>query len=106
MGINMKVLDHETLLRLNESSIRVGRRQNIGPEQMPDRPRRQYIVNFRFEHRRGDEPDIRMSVILQPGVLTSWLDVSTEEYETLPEVELSELEWEAAVCVGTPRWTA
>jgi len=105
MKIKMKVLDHERLVRLNESSGRAGRKQNLQPERIPSDSKGQYIVNFRFEHEWGGERDIRMSVILKPGVLTAWLDVSPEEYAAIPEVEMSEFEWEAAVCVGTPRWT-
>lgn len=104
MKIKMKVLDQRTLVMLNESSIRAGRKQNLRAEQLPSDHRRQYIVNFHFDHKRGDLRDVRMSVILNPGVLTAWLDVSPEEYAAVPEVEMSELEWEAAVCVGTPRW--
>jgi hypothetical protein len=105
MKIKMKVLNYQTLLMLNESSIRANRKQNLKPEQLPNRRRRQYIVNFHFDHKWGDLRDVRMSVILKPGALTVWLDVSPEEYDAIPEVEMSELEWEAAVCVGIPRWT-
>jgi hypothetical protein len=104
MGELMKVLSYADLVRLNESSIRAGRRQNLGPEQMPTERDRRYIVNFRFDHEWRGQKDVRLSVILKPGVLSAWLDVSPEEYAAIPEVELSELEWEAAVCVGTPRW--
>jgi hypothetical protein len=105
MKIKMKVLDYQTLLMLNKSSIRANRKQNLTPEQLPSRRRRQYIVNFHFDHKWGDLRDVRMSVILKPGALTAWLDVSPEEYDAISEVEMSELEWEAAVCVGIPRWT-
>lgn len=105
MKIKMKVLDYQTLLMLNKSSIRANRKQNLKPEQLPNRRRRQYIVNFHFDHKWGDLRDVRMSVILKPGALTAWLDVSPEEYDAISEVEMSELEWEAAVCVGIPRWT-
>ena len=105
MGIKMKILDQQRLVMLNESSIRVGRKQKLRPEQIPSDPDKQYIVNFHFDHQWGDQRDVRMSVILKPGVLTAWLDVSQKEYDAIPEFELSELEWEAAVCVGTPRWT-
>lgn len=104
MGFPMKVLDHDVLLRLNESSIQAGRRQNLQPEQLPADHGGQYIINFRFDHEWTNGPDVRMSVILKPGVLTAWLDVSQEEYDAVREVEMSELDWEAAVCVGTPRW--
>ena len=103
--MKMKMLDYQRLMTLNESSIRAGRKQNLQPEQMPSNPHRQYPVNFHMEHEWAGQRDIRMSVILKPGVQTVWLDVSPQEYATIPEVEMSELEWEAAVCVGTPRWT-
>ena len=105
MKIKMKVLDYERLVMLNESSIQAGRKKNLHPEQLSNSRRRQYIVNFHFDHEKGELRDVRLSIILEPGVLTAWLDVSREEYEAIPEVEMSELEWEAAVCVGTPRWT-
>ena len=101
----MKVLDYQTLIALNESSVRAGRKQNLKAEQMPTDSGKQYIVNFHFDHQWKDQRDVRMSVILKPGVLTAWLDVSTEEYKAIREVEMPELEWEAAVCVGVPRWT-
>lgn len=104
MMIKMKSLDHPTLVTLNESSIRAQRRQNIPPGKIPADNNRQYIVNFRFDHEGPGGGDIRLSVILKPGVLTAWLDVSPQEYDAIPEVELTELEWEAAVCVGIPRW--
>lgn len=105
MKIKMKVLDYQRLTMLNGSSIRAERNQNLPPERMPGDRDRQYIVNFHFDHQWGGQSDTRMSVILKPGVQTVWLDVSPEEYADIPEVEMSELEWEAAVCVGTPRWT-
>ena len=104
MKIPMKVLDYERLVMLNESSIRAQRKQNIQPEQIPVDDNRQYIVNFRLDHEWKGGQDIRLSVVLKPGALTAWLDVSAEEYDAIPEVELSELEWEEAICVGIPRW--
>lgn len=104
MNVKMKVLDYPRLMTLNRSSIRAGRKQNMTDEQLPADTNRQYIVNFHFEHKYGDTRDVRMSVVLEPAVLTAWLDVSPEEYSAIPEVEMSEFEWEAAVCVGTPRW--
>ncbi len=104
MKIPMKILDYQTLVALNESSIWAGRKQNLKPEQIPIDSSGQYIVNFHFDHQWRGQRDVRMSVILKPGVQTAWLDVSSEEYNAIHEVELTELEWEAAVCVGTPRW--
>lgn len=104
MKIKLKVLDYQTLVMLNESSIRDGRKQHLQSELMPSDRDRKYIVNFHFDHQWAGGRDIRMSIILKPGVLTAWLDVSPEEYNAIPETEMSELEWEAAVCVGTPRW--
>ncbi len=105
MKIPMKILDYQTLVALNKSSIRAGRKQNLKPEQIPSDSSGQYIVNFHLDHQWRVQRDVRMSVILKPAVQTAWLDVSPEEYNAIHEVELTELEWEAAVCVGTPRWT-
>ncbi len=103
MGIMMKCLDHSTLMRLKQSSQDAKRKQSLPKELIPaDRDR--YVVNFRFEHEWNGEKDVRLSVVLKPGTLTAWLDVSQEEYDAIPDVELSELEWEEAVCVGIPRW--
>ncbi|HEX9976299.1 MAG TPA: hypothetical protein VGA82_03525 [Dehalococcoidales bacterium] len=86
MKVKMKVLDHQTLLRLNESSLRAGRKQNLRAEQLPKRRRRQYIVNFHFDHKWGDLQDVRMSVILKPGVLRS---VCPAEFDNMPELKYS-----------------
>lgn len=102
MKIPMKVLDYPRLNMLNESSIRADRRENLKPEQIPNDPNGHYVVNYHYYHEWGGQPSVRMSVILRPGVLTAWLDVSPEEYTAIPEVQFSELEWEAAVCVGVP----
>ena len=104
--IPMKVLDYPTLIKLNESSIRAGRKQNLRPEQIPADRGKTYTVNFHFDHEFDGQKDMRLSVILQLGVLTVWLDVSQEEYDAIPDVLMSELEWEAVVCVGVPPWTA
>ena len=105
MSVPMKVLDHERLVALNESSIRAGRKQHIKPEQIPADTGKTCTVNFHFDHEWGGGKDVRMSVILKLGVLTVWLDVSQSEYDAIPNVEMSELEWEASVCVGVPPWT-
>jgi hypothetical protein len=103
--MKMKIIGYETLVMLNQSSIHAGRKQNLRVEQIAAEPQRQYTVNFHFDHVWRGGHDIRLSVILKPGVLTAWLDVSPEEFAAIPELEVSELDWEAAVCVGTPRWT-
>ena len=100
----MKVMDSQKLNRLNENSIRAGRKQNLKPDQIPV-DRSTYIVNFHFDHQLDGENDVRLSVIMVPGVRTVWLDVSKADYDSIPEVLLTELEWEAAVCVGVPPWT-
>ena len=102
--MKLKILDLQRLLSLNESSLKAGRKQNLRPDQLPDDPYRQYTINFKFDHEWAGGHDIRLSVILKPGVKTVWLDVSQEEFAAIPEVEMLELDWEAAVCVGTPRW--
>jgi hypothetical protein len=105
MKVPMKVLDYQSLVMLNKSSIRSGRKQNLQPDQMPSDRNRQYIINFHFEHEWQGKKDVRLSVIMEPGVRTAWLDVSPEEYNAIREVQMPELDWEAAVCVGIPPWT-
>jgi hypothetical protein len=104
MKVPMKVMDSQILVKLNESSIKAGRKQNLKAEEIPAE-RNSYIINFHFEHELNGERDVRLSVIMEPGVRTAWLDVSQDEYDSIPEVEMGELEWEAAVCVGVPPWT-
>ena len=104
MNVPMKVIDRDLLLRLNDNSTKDGRKQQLSAEQITGYPRQQYIVNFLFDHEWESGKDIRMSVILKPGALTAWLDVSQAEFDAIPDVSMSELDWEAAVCVGTPQW--
>ncbi|MBI2907523.1 MAG: hypothetical protein HYX92_07720 [Chloroflexi bacterium] len=33
---------------------------------------------------------------------TAWLDVSFDEFAAIPEIDVSEDEWEVAMCAGTP----
>ena len=54
MNVKMKVLDYPGLLKLNESSLKAARKQNIQPEQLPAERRKQYIVNFHLDHKFGD----------------------------------------------------
>ena len=104
MKVPMKVMDSKILMKLNESSVKQGRKQNLKSEQIPAE-RNSYIVNFHFDHELDGKKDVRLSVIMEPGVRTAWLDVSYEEFDSIPEVQMAELEWEAAVCVGVPPWT-
>ena|ERR1039457_2940820 len=104
MNVPMKVIDREMILRLNDSSIKSGRRQYLSAEQLTTYPRQQYIVNFRFDHEWDGGKDMRLSILLKPGTLTAWLDVSQAEFDAIPDVSMTELDWEAAVCVGTPQW--
>jgi hypothetical protein len=102
--VPMKVMDSKILMKLNGSSVKQGRKQNLKSEQIPAE-RNSYIVNFHFDHELNGEKDVRLSVIMEPGVRTAWLDVSCQEFGSIPEVQMAELEWEAAVCVGVPPWT-
>ena len=104
MKVPMKVLDYQSLLKLNESSLKAGRAQHIPSEQLPADKQKPYIINFHFDHEWNDKKDMRCSVILEPGVRTAWLDVSLEEFVAITTVQMTELDWEAAVCVGIPAW--
>ncbi|MDD5191086.1 MAG: hypothetical protein PHE50_08615 [Dehalococcoidales bacterium] len=104
MHVPMKVLDYDTLLRLNASSKKESRSQHIAVENLPARKEKPFIINFHFDHEWQGQKDIRCSVILKPGILTAWLDVSLEEFDAIQVVQMPELDWEAAVCVGIPAW--
>ena len=98
----LKELDYQMLIELNESSIRAGRKQNLSPRRVPSPLHAPYAVNHHLLHEWEGGQDMRMSVVLTSGGMVAWLDVSQEEFETIPEVEMTELEWEAALCPGTP----
>lgn len=104
MKVPMKVLRYDELVGLSESSRKAGRNQYIKPDQLPEKSDRDFIVNFHFDHEWKGKKDVRLSVILEVGERTVWLDVSPEEYDEIREIQMGELEWEAAVCVGVPRW--
>jgi len=104
LNVPMKVLEYDILVKLNDSSRLAGRAQHIKPELMPTDADRRYTVNFHFDHDWNGQKDVRLSVVLKPGALTAWLDVSPEEYAAITEVQMPELEWEAAVCVGIAPW--
>lgn len=100
----MKVFDHETLLRLNRSSIQAGRSQNLKPEQIPGKPQDRYWVTaYQLRARNGQE-EVRICVVLNIFAgRTAWLDLAPEEVVAIPSIEVSMEEWEAAMCAGTPR---
>ncbi len=100
--VKMKELDHPLLLKLNESSIQAGRLQNVRPNRLPSELHAPYPINYDTVHEWEGRQDIRVCVVLTSGGLTAWLDISHEEFAAIPEVEVSELDWEAAVCPGTP----
>ena len=101
--MKLKVLDHEMLLRLNESSIRAGRNQNLGPNKLPASPRDRYWVNTHMVRERDGQREVRMCVVLRSyGGQTAWLDVSSQEFAAIPEIDLSVVEWEVALCAGNP----
>lgn len=102
--MKVKMLDYQMLVTLNESSVRANRKQNLPREDMPTERRRSYFVNYYTDHEYAGQRDIRMCVVLKPGVRMAWLDVSPKEFAAIPELELSELEWEAIHCTGTPPW--
>ena len=101
--MKIKVLDHETLLALNESSIRAGRSQNLRPHHLPAKPRDRYWINTHMPRERDGLQEVRFCVVLRIfGGETAWLDVSPEEFAAIPEVDLPVAEWEPAMCAGNP----
>ena len=104
MIVPMKVIDYPLLLKLNENSEKAGRSQHISPDQLPVDKQKPFIINFYFDHVWNGQKDIRCSVILESGIRTVWLDISPAEFDSIKTVQMPELDWEAAVCVGIPAW--
>ncbi len=101
--MNMTVLDHETLLRLNESSIEAGRAQNLTADQLPAESGDRYWINAHKERDQDNRPEVALCVVLNLDTgQTVWLDVSSEEFAAIPEVDVPEAEWETAMCAGNP----
>ena len=73
--MKIKVLDHHTLLALNESSVRAGRSQNLRPHRIPAEPRERYWINTHTLRERDGLPEVRVcvseaaSLILQAGAV-------------------------------------
>ena len=102
--MKMKAVDHDTLLMLNQSSIQAKRSQNLRPEQVPSKPQDTYWITVHTVKEQDDVQAVRMCVVLDvDNSQTAWLDVSTNEFEDIQELELSLADWEVAMCAGTPR---
>ena len=101
--MKMRIFNHDVLVALNESSIQAGRHQNLRSEQMKPSTVDRYWVNEEHARERDGQPEIRMCVVLDLFTgQTAWLDVSPDEFEAIPKVELSFEEWETAMCAGSP----
>jgi hypothetical protein len=101
--MKLRVLDHQTLVALNRSSIRAGRSQNLRAEQIPTRPHDHYWINAHTVRERDGQQVVRVCVVLDlRSGETAWLDVSPEEFARIPEIEVSEFVWEAVMCTGNP----
>ncbi len=100
----MKVLDHEMLVTMNESSIRAGRNQHLRPGRVPAEPQNCYWININIDRERDGHQEVRVCVVLSLVTCqTAWLDLSPEEYNTIPEIDVHLMDWETAMCAGTPQ---
>lgn len=101
--MKMKVLDYDVLLKLNHSSIQAGRSHNLSPRHLSEKPRERYWVNEHGARERNGQQEVRICIVLNLYAgRTAWLDVSAAEFDAIPETDISDLEWEAAMCAGTP----
>ena len=101
--MKIKIMDHDTLVALNGSSIRSGRSQNLRPHQVPATPRERYWINTHVMREREGHPEVRVCVVLSTyGGESAWLDISAEEFQAIPEIDVHVTEWETALCVGNP----
>lgn len=105
--MKMRVVDHETLLMLNRSSIQAGRRQNLLSTKLPAQPRNRYWITYQNRLEHNGYQEVRLCVVLDLfSGDTSWLDVSSDEFAAIPEIDVPEEEWETAMCAGTPPRTS
>ncbi len=105
--MKMKVLDHVLLEALNESSIHSGRSQNLRPQSLQDglagKNADRYVVNEHVVRQRNGQEEVRLCVVLDIyRGNTAWLDISADEFARIPELDLSDIEWETAMCAGQP----
>lgn len=104
--MKMKVVDHETLLKLNQSSIQAGRNQNLPLVKLPAQPQARYWISYHNALERSGRQDVRLCVVLDLFAgNTAWLDVSSDEFTAIPVIEVPDEEWETAMCAGTPPQT-
>jgi hypothetical protein len=76
----------------------------LRPEQVPSKPQETYWITVHTVQEQDDVQAVRMCVVLDvDNSQTAWLDVSTNEFEDIQELELSLADWEVAMCAGTPR---
>ncbi len=101
--MKMKVLDQAMLLTLNDASIRAGRSQHLRSDQLASKGQSRYWINdYRIQERDGQQ-EVRICVVLNLYAgQTAWLDVSSDEFAAIPEIDVSDDEWETAMCAGTP----
>ncbi|MBI4202231.1 MAG: hypothetical protein HY532_03845 [Chloroflexi bacterium] len=100
--MKLKMLDHPTLVRLNQSSIGAGRRQHLPPELLAKASQTRYPVNLAVHRQRDGQHEVRLSVVLDAAGQSAWLDVSPQEFSAIPEVEVIFDVWEGVMCAGNP----
>ncbi len=104
--MKIRVLDYTTLKTLNDNSIRVGRSQNLPPDRLAGKPQDRYWINHYQVRERNGEQEVRVCVVLSVyRGQTAWLDVSPDEFAAIPEIDVSEDEWEEAMCAVAPPQT-
>ncbi len=101
--MKMRVLNHETLLTLNTSSVQAGRSQNLRVEKVSAEPQERYWITADMSRDRDGHDEVRVCIVLSlRSGDTAWLDVSAEEFSAIPEIDVPLAVWETAMCAGTP----
>ncbi|MBI4338798.1 MAG: hypothetical protein HY680_02455 [Chloroflexi bacterium] len=98
----LRILDYEALVRLNDSSIHAGRLRNLPRESLAAAPQRRYPINLWLPRRRGSQEEVRLSVVMDAAGQSVWLDVSPQEFDAIPQVDVLFDIWEGAMCAGNP----
>ncbi|MBI4313006.1 MAG: hypothetical protein HY681_14690 [Chloroflexi bacterium] len=98
----LKFLDHPTLARLNAGSIRSGRLQHLPEGALAGPPQTRYPINLAIPRARDGRQEVRVSVVLDLAGQSAWLDITPEEFNAIPEIEVLFDVYEGIMCAGNP----
>jgi hypothetical protein len=82
-----KYFTYDLLKRINTNSIRARRNQNLVFNKLPIEPSELYPVVYSFPH---NDVEIRALILLNRDGQRALLDMSFEEFDSLPSIDMEE----------------